>query len=89
MALPKAGKHITFEDVHPADISLRRPRIIKRAGTVWSLADEFQSVWVIPDDDPDRGAVKVRCPGLTQSERGVLPYRIDGPAKVPSSVERT
>ena len=88
MALPKAGKHLQFEDVHPDDTSSRRPRIVKREGTVWSLADEFQSLWVIPDDDPDRGAVKVRMPGQTQRERGMLPYRIDGPAKVPGLMER-
>jgi hypothetical protein len=88
MALPKPGTPIRFEDVHPEDISVRRPRVIERNGIVWSPADAAMSVWVIPDDDPDRHAVKVRCPGRTQRDHGQLPCRIDGAVKVPDKRDR-
>ena len=88
MALPKAGTRCRFEDVHPNDIRLRRPRVIEREGIVWSLADTAMSVWVIPDDDPKRVAVKVRCPGRTQKDQGVLPCRVDGAVKVPGRMDR-
>jgi hypothetical protein len=88
MALPKAGTRCKFEDVHPDDTHLRRPRVIERDGIIWSLADTAMSVWVIPDDDPRRGAVKVRWPGQGQKDKGVMPFRVDGPVKVPGQLDR-
>lgn len=83
MAKVPAG--IVFVDIHPDDIRLRRVdqmRTVERQGTVWARAPGPNSIWVIPDDQP-QDCVHVRMPTQRQRDEGILPKRVDGPVQIP------